>query len=385
MGKMLAQLEQVWRSRLLQDCPEQNETERNSIVCWLLGADPSRWDRLTPPKLAIAESGINYRWQVLQQRYLGVSPTIAYGNLIDRLAAQAILRNKIRTWVSLSRDRTRAVADVLQEVIQELLKKERYIQEEIAWIARCTSELRLRDNLLLATLEEYCLRPIRNQPLIAYRFVDFLRRQERGGMTQVPVKEIVQMVSEAITVEDSESEISLIDRKAIATHEMLENWEETQTMRLLVQKEFQLYLATNVSEEAAQWLELYLQGLPRDIIASRLQMPLKQVYRLREKVAYHALKVFTLKTKPELVASWLEVSLQENNLGLTSKEWENYWQNLTPIQQTIVTKLKAGTTFDVIAAELNLKPNRVMREWSQIYLNAQAIRSAGSNSSHSPS
>ena len=207
---MAAKLEEVWRSRLLEDYPSQSETERNSIVSWLLRAKhPSDWEQLTPEKLAIVSEGINYRWRTLRQRYLGVSTTQAYGNLIDRLAAQAILRNKIRTWVALSRDRSRAVADVLQEVIQEIVKTERYIQEEMAWIAKCTSSTRLRDNLLLATLEEYCLRPVRNQPLIAYRFVTFLRRQERAGITQVPVKEIVQMVFEAITLEDSESEISL--------------------------------------------------------------------------------------------------------------------------------------------------------------------------------
>ncbi len=117
-------------------------------------------------------------------------------------------------------------------IIQEIVKTERYIQEEMAWIAKCTSSMRLRDNLLLATLEEYCLRPVRNQPLIAYR---------------------------------------------------------------------------------------------------------------------------------------------------SPKEWETYWQKLTPIQQTIVTKLKAGKTLEAIAIELNWKLNPVMREWSQIYLKAQAIRKAASN------
>ena len=114
---MAAKLEEVWRSRLLEDYPEQSETERNSIVSWLLGAKhPSDWEQLTPEKLAIVQSGINYRWRTLRQRYLGVSSTQAYGNLINRLADLAILRNKIRTWVALSRDRSRAVADVLQEV-----------------------------------------------------------------------------------------------------------------------------------------------------------------------------------------------------------------------------------------------------------------------------
>jgi hypothetical protein len=34
-------------------------------------------------------------------------------------------------------------------------------------------------------------------------------------------------------------------------------------------------------------------------------VPIKQVYRLREKVTYHAVKVFGVKQQPELVAEWL--------------------------------------------------------------------------------
>ncbi|TRU48062.1 MAG: hypothetical protein EWV91_09920, partial [Microcystis aeruginosa Ma_QC_Ca_00000000_S207] len=42
-------------------------------------------------------------WQILRQRYLKVSPTRSYRNLIDRLGACVTLRQKIRTWVSLCR------------------------------------------------------------------------------------------------------------------------------------------------------------------------------------------------------------------------------------------------------------------------------------------
>ncbi|BAS56702.1 hypothetical protein NIES2135_39820 [Leptolyngbya boryana NIES-2135] len=36
-----------------------------------------------------------------------------------------------------------------------------------------------------------------------------------------------------------------------------------------------------------------------------LDMPIKQVYRLREKVNYHAVRVFAQKSQPELVTEWL--------------------------------------------------------------------------------
>jgi DNA-binding transcriptional regulator LsrR (DeoR family) len=56
---------------------------------------------------------------------------------------------------------------------------------------------------------------------------------------------------------------------------------------------------------AASWLQLYLQGITQEAIAEKLNIPIKQVYRLREKVSYHALKVFSAKHNPELVAEWL--------------------------------------------------------------------------------
>ncbi len=64
---------------------------------------------------------MEYRLRILRQRYLGVGPERAYRNLMQRLGNLVLLRNKIRTWVALSRDRTSTVVDVLQEVIQELL------------------------------------------------------------------------------------------------------------------------------------------------------------------------------------------------------------------------------------------------------------------------
>jgi DNA-binding CsgD family transcriptional regulator len=56
---------------------------------------------------------------------------------------------------------------------------------------------------------------------------------------------------------------------------------------------------------AAEWLRLYLQGQTQEAIAQTLDIPVKQVYRLREKITYHAVRVFATKDQPELVASWL--------------------------------------------------------------------------------
>ncbi len=376
MTKLADKLEQSWQNRLLSDYPTQSPATSQSIIRWLLGENPDRFDTMLPNQLAISNQAMDYRYRILRQRYLGVEPERGYRNLISRLAGLVTLRNKIRTWVSLSRDRQRAVVDVLQEVIQELLNSDRYIQKQITWIAQCTDDLRLRDALLLTSIEEYCMRPIRNQPLLVYRFVNFLRRAQRGGMTHVPEGELVRVVSEEVTPDDTDAPISLLDSQAVADYQDDQAWEEQQTLRLSVRKEFEAYLTENLGPEAARWLQLYLQGQSQEAIATALNKPVKEVYRLREKISYHAIRVFSIKEKPELVASWLENSLQDHSLGLTPGQWQQYWDSLTIEQRQLLEQLKAKKPIEAIAKDLNLKINQVIGEWSKLYLAAQALRSA---------
>jgi len=376
MAKLADELEQDWQNRLSIDYPEQSPTTSKSIIRWLLGENLERFDTMMPNDLAVASQAMDYRYRILRQRYLGVEPKRAYSNLTTRLAGLVTLRNKIRTWVSLSRDRQRAVVDVLQEVIQELLNSDRYIQKQIVWIAQCTDDMRLRDTLLLTSIEEYCLRPIRNQPLLVYRFVNFLRRSQRGGMTHVPEGDLVRVVSEEVTPDDTDAPVSLLDNQAVADYQDAQAWEEQQTLRMSVRQEFEAYLAENLGSEAAQWLKLYLQGQSQEAIASALNKPVKDVYRLREKISYHAIRVFSIKEKSELVASWLENSLHDHSLGLTPNQWQEYWESLTPDQRRLLELLKAKKPIEAIAKDLNLKVNQVIGEWSKLYLAAQALRSA---------
>lgn len=373
---MLAQeLAGEWRSRLINDFPDQKPATRESIIRWLLGEDLERFDALSPSQLAIVKQAMDYRYRILQQRYLGVRPERAYRNLTTRLGSLVLLRNKIRTWVALSRDRQRAVVDVLQEVLQELLQGDRYIQQQIAWISKCTTDTRLKEALLLTSVEEYCLRPIRNQPLLVYRFVNYLRRSQRSGLTHVPEGEGVRLVSAEVTLDETDAPMSLLDSQAMSEYQDNQAWEEQYSARTAVKQEFENYLAENVSEEAREWVRLYLQGLSQEAIAQKMNLPINQVYRLREKVSYHAVRVFALKTQPELVANWLQTSLQENNLGLTPTQWQQYWEKLTQRQRQLLEKLKAGHSVEAIAKDLGLKTHQVMGEWSKLYLAAQALRS----------
>ena len=250
---------------------------------------------------------MDYRFRILVDRYLNIPPERAYRNLIQRLSGLFLIRSKIKTWIALSRDRARSVVDVLQEVIQELMQQDSYLQQQTAWIGQCTGDRRLRNALMLATTEEYCLRPIRNQPLLMYRFVNYLRRSQRAGMTQVPTADFIRLVSEEIgSGDESEGTVSLLDTSAVAYHEANQAHEEQQEARTAVVENLALYLTDKVGSDAVQWLQLYLQGKTQEAIALDMNLPIKQIYRLREKVGYHAIKVFAAKRSPEMVAEWLK-------------------------------------------------------------------------------
>jgi DNA-binding CsgD family transcriptional regulator len=374
MGSEAEKLTQYWRQRLAAECPEQSEASRESIIFWLLGSNSQRFDLLNSKELDIAKQAMEYRYRILRQRYLGIARERAYRNLITRLGSLVTLRNKIQTWISLSRDRQRSVVDVLQEVLQELLQGDNYMQQQMACIAEFTTDARLHNSLLFASMEEYCLRPVRNQPLLAYRFVNYLRRTQRGGLTQVPGSDLIRLVSEEILTDDNDNRVNLADNQAIAEYQEAQQIEEQQVLRNAVKQEFETYLQENLGQDAVEWLRLYLQGKSQDEIAKKLSKPIKEIYRLREKISYHAVRVFAVKGKPELVDNWLEISLDEHNLGLTPQKWQQLHEKLTSTERQLLELRKAGKSIEEIAKQLKLKTHQVMGEWSKIYLAAQNLR-----------
>ncbi len=317
---------------------------------------------------------MDYRLRILRDRYLGLSPERAYKHLMQRLGGVTVLREKIRAWLSQSRELQQTVVDVLQEVIQEMLQRDRYIQQQLAWIGQCTRNPRLWDTLLFASIEEYCLRPVQNKPLIACRFVNYLRRSQTGGMTRIPEGNWVKFVAEEVVGND-DSKLSRLDLQAQAEYLQQQAEAETQVLRDRVSVEFRAHLVAKIGTEAGMWLDLYLQGKTPEAIAVKLGTTVKQIYRLKQTIVYHAIKIFAVKSQPELVSHWLKISLQEHNFGLTPTQWDKLYVSLEPIQLQILVGIKSGLAVKTIAQNLKLKTNRVVSEWSRVYLAAQSLRS----------
>lgn len=373
---VVTELKSSWNARLRADVPNQSDTVYASIVQWLLGPEADRLDGLDEDELAVTRRAMAYRYRIFQERYWQVAPDVAYQRLIKRLSSLFLVRNKIRTWIALSRDRRRTVVDVVQEVVQEMVHSDRHMAQQMAWIGQCTPQPRLRNLLMFASLEEYCLRPIRNQPLISYRFVNYLRRSQKGGMTQVPAGELIRLISDETSPDDSDDTLSLLDREAASSYADEQAQLAQQSLRSQVKTSFSAYLERTLGETAVTWLQLHLQGYSQEHIAQRLDLPIQQVYRLREKVAYHAVKVFALKEQPDIVLHWLQTSLKEHNLGLTPKQWDRFWETQLPQQRLILTELKAGKSLDAVAEMLDLRPKQVRSQWMQIYLDAQTLRTS---------
>jgi hypothetical protein len=169
-------LELIWHSRLLKDYPDLNEEKRQSIICWLLGENLNLQDKLTPRQIAIAQQIMDYRYRILQQRYLNVEPRQAYCNLIQRLSLLVMLCPNIRSWVFLNGKRQKIVANLIREIAEQILRSDRHIQQQMVWIKRYISQSDLHNALLLSTLEEYCSQPIGHQPLLAQRIMGFLSK-----------------------------------------------------------------------------------------------------------------------------------------------------------------------------------------------------------------
>ncbi len=361
--------------QLQRDLPDQAMATHEAIAQWLVG-NLQRFEGMDQQALQLARKAMDYRYRILLFHYWGLSPERAYKRLLQKLGGLFLIRSKIRTWIALSRDRQRAVKDVLQEVIQEMLQSDRHMQEQTAWIAQCTTRASLRNLLTLATIEEYCLRPIRNQPLLVYRFVNYLRRSQRGGMTQVPNSKLIQLISEEIGTDEANSTISLLDFEALDRYEVQKEFEEHQAARQAVKQQFADYLHEKLGATAVQWLELHLQGYAQDNISQQLGLNVREAYRLREKISYHAIRIFTLKEQPDLVFSWLKTSLEHHNLGLMLTEWNRYWSRLSDDQQAILTALKSGRTVKEIAQSMNLTEKQFASQWADLYLMAQSQRLA---------
>ncbi|BAZ39569.1 TPR repeat-containing protein [Calothrix sp. NIES-4101] len=385
----VAKLDLYWRSRLYFDYQAENNNTKDAIVDWLLGIDLKIFEKLNSQELEIAKQAMEYRYKILRQRYFKFSREKAYSNLISILTEFITSRKKIHALITSNHENQHVILDILETVVQEILQTDKYIQEHIHAIAQYTTNIELRNALLFATTEEYCLRPISNQPVIVHALINYLcRNQRENPTTQLKIRREIRKgikttskkeknILLANTKEFPEINPPEINIQEIIQSDIRQTATNTTFLQNIAKEEFEEYLAKNVGQDGVKWLQLYLQGKSQEEIAQQLNKPIKEIYQLREKVSYYALRLFATPGKSGIIDTWLKNTSQENNFQLNQKQWQKLYQELTPLQRKILELRQKSKSIEVIGQQLKIKPNQVMNEWTVIYLTAQVVKNEG--------
>lgn len=161
-----------WQQRLQNDLPQIAPDWRLAVLNWLLGNET-----ILPAEGTARGQELERRYCILQQRYLGVGPVQGYQRLLNRLGCLIVRYPKLRRRLAHNDQERQTVIKLIQTVIEELLSEDAYLQGQKQRIAQCTEEPELRDALLFAILEEYCLQKSSSQPRLIARMISLLRRQ----------------------------------------------------------------------------------------------------------------------------------------------------------------------------------------------------------------
>ncbi|MBR8829639.1 MAG: hypothetical protein N5P05_001411 [Chroococcopsis gigantea SAG 12.99] len=370
-------LARYWRDRLQEETPSLTESEIDTLVKWLLGKKPTVFDDLNLNQLETIKKGLDYRYKKLKEGYWKVSYHQAYRHLIGRLYRVSLVKNTIRSWIKTHKDAQKLIVEALEEIIQDLISTNVYIQEQMEWISTITESQNFRNILILASLEEYCLRQVNNQNILIGRIINYFKKLSKKGIKNIPKELSLEIVSDTIILGNQDSSFNIIDTTALTRYQEKQTYQELATNRQKVKQEFETYLQNKLapakSALAIKWLNLYLDGHGVNSISGLLGIPVREVYRLREKVIYHA-NNFAKNQGFQFINDWLETSVAKK-FGLTEAQWLAFWDSLSDRQQIIVNLLKEGRTFPEIGQQLSLKKTELKREWEYIYNQGQKLRS----------
>jgi DNA-binding CsgD family transcriptional regulator len=115
------------------------------------------------------------------------------------------------------------------------------------------------------------------------------------------------------------------------------------------------------SDRVIRYFDLYSLEMTTPEIAVVMRLNSSEIDNLQQQFKYHVLK-FLLESEWQLVHEWLGISI-DNQLGLTSKNWNRLLNQLTPIESDILQsmlnkKTDIETANDVGISESKIKINR---------------------------
>ena len=154
-------------------------------------------------------------------------------------------------------------------------------------------------------------------------------------------------------------------------------------LRDRVVTELMQYLESQGQNDCADYLTLKLKDLSVSEIDEILGLTPRQRDYLQQRFKYHVEK-FARSHRWQLVHQWLGADLDQN-LGMSQRQWETFWQQLSPDQQQLL-QLKgmqsgqqaiAQRSDQEIAKALNCTPKQLQKRWVKLLEMAWQFRNQG--------
>lgn len=171
---------------------------------------------------------------------------------------------------------------------------------------------------------------------------------------------------------DTETSWNAASMRQVREMVMHEKEPPDESLRSRVVDELIAYLHDKNQEDCVNYFVLRLQDLPANEIEKILGIDARKRDYLQQRFKYHLIK-FSLSHRWELVHQWLEADL-EHNLGLTPQQWQNFLNQLEPLQAKLL-ELKLSKQEDTaIAQALGCTPTHLQKQWFKILEQAWEIR-----------
>jgi len=268
------------------------------------------------------------------------------------------------------------IEDFLQAFYIEAIKA---FRRETELPENYTPRTQLQVAEYMAFTEQYAKRRINlpggaNQQLIVLRAQGFARRQPQETTVDI------EMAVDSAKTEEAESYQRNVAVQQIRSQMVakpgFDPSEESERNRVIT--ELMKYLESQGQSDCMDYLTLKLKDLSAPEIDQILGLTSRQRDYLQQRFKYHVEK-FAKQHQWQLVHQWLGAGL-EHKLGLTSQQWDIFWNQLTPQQQQIF-ELKTACQSDLlISKEVQCTPKQLQKRWTQMLELAWSIRNGHAES-----
>ncbi len=231
----------------------------------------------------------------------------------------------------------------------------------------------------MAFTEQYAKRRINlpggaNQQLIVLRAQGFARRQPQETTVDI------EMAVDSAKTEEAESYQRNVAVQQIRSQMIakpgFDPSEESERNRVIT--ELMKYLESQGQSDCMDYLTLKLQDLSAPEIDQILGLTSRQRDYLQQRFKYHVEK-FAKQHQWQLVHQWLGAGL-EHKLGLSSQQWDIFWNQLTPQQQQIFELKTACQSDSLISKAVQCTPKQLQKRWTQMLELAWSIRNGHAES-----